>query len=63
MCLWTMVFVTRVCFLYCLGANEKPKGVTFQTFPKSVTAQEKESVEIECEILGKPTNGKYDCYE
>jgi len=41
-----------------LGAKEKPKGMTFQSFPKSVTVQDKESVEIECEILGKPTNGK-----
>lgn len=32
--------------------------MTFQSFPKSVTVQDKESVEIECEILGKPTNGK-----
>lgn len=32
--------------------------MTFQSFPKSVTIQDKESVEIECEILGKPTNGK-----
>lgn len=45
--------------LYCTGAKEKPKDVTFRTFPKSVTVQEKESVEIECEILGKPTSGKY----
>lgn len=37
------------------AANEKPKGLNFQTFPKSVTVQEKESVEVECEILGKPT--------
>lgn len=42
-----------------LGANEKPKDVTFQKFPKSVTVQDKESVEIECEILGNPTNGEY----
>lgn len=40
------------------GANEKARDITFQTFPKSVTVQEKESVEIECEILGKPTSGK-----
>jgi len=33
--------------------------MTFKTFPKSVTVQEKGSVEIECEILGKPTSGKY----
>lgn len=44
--------------LYILGAKEKPKGMTFQSFPKSVTVQDKESVEIECEIHGKPTNGK-----
>jgi len=46
-------------YILCiLGAKEKPKGMTFQSFPKSVTVQDKESVEIECEILGKPTNGK-----
>jgi len=45
-------------FIYILGAKEKPKSMTFQSFPKSVTVQEKESVEIECEILGKPKNGK-----
>jgi len=45
-------------YLYFLDAKEKPKGMTFQSFPKSVTVQDKESVEIECEILGKPTNGK-----
>jgi len=51
--------------LYILGAKEKPKGMTFQSFPKSVTVQDKESVEIECEILGKPTSGKrsYDTYK
>lgn len=52
-----------ICMIICwssvfTGANEKPKDVTFQTFPKSVTVQEKESVEIECEILGKPKNGE-----
>jgi len=44
------------CSIVVLGANEKPKDVMFRTFPKSVTVQEKESVEIECEILGKPTS-------
>jgi hypothetical protein len=40
-------------------------GMTFQSFPKSVTVQDKESVEIECEILGKPTSGKrsYNTYK
>lgn len=47
-----------VCVRDFAGANEKPRDITFQTFPKSVTVQEKESVEIECEILGKPTSGK-----
>jgi len=46
-------------FYLCTGANEKPKNLTFKSFPKSVTVQEKESVEIECEILGKPSSGKY----
>lgn len=40
------------------GSNEKPKAMTFNTFPKSVTVQEKESVEIECEIVGNPKTGK-----
>lgn len=41
-----------------LGANEKPKDVAFKTFPKSVTVHEKESVQVECEISGNPTDGK-----
>jgi len=44
------------------GANEKPKNLVFKSFPKSVTVPEKESVEIECEILGKPSTGKIMTY-